>query len=284
MLLIATRCCHTCQSISCCDRTSWDIYCTMARNNSISFEGYQNFELKIIDNLKNIQSWIKTEGINSIDTLSLLSLKNEELSLAALKNIDVSKIYIPFILVEDTPAIQRYLSQYGYNVEKNNTETMFTNIPRNFGGWAIDKELFDYIRTILPEGKTILELGSGWGSGELSKYYTVYSIEHDPAWVGRYNTHYIYAPIKHGWYDIEVLKKELPQHYDLIIVDGPPGTIGRWHFSTYLTLFKATVPIIFDDVNRKPEHSLMTDVAKKLKKPFKILHGGTGKQFGVVNF
>ena len=41
------------------------------------------------------------------------------------------------------------------------------------------------------------------------KYYSVFSIEHDQSWIGKYNTHYIYAPIKNGWYDIEILKREL---------------------------------------------------------------------------
>ena len=30
--------------------------------------------------------------------------------------------------------------------------------------WAISEELFNYVREIIPEGETILELGSGWGS------------------------------------------------------------------------------------------------------------------------
>ena len=67
--------------------------------------------------------------------------------------------------------------------------------------WSISKELFDYIRKILPEGSTIVELGSGWASEQLSKYYTVYSIEHSEKWLDKYNTNYIYAPIKNNWYE-----------------------------------------------------------------------------------
>ncbi len=108
---------------------------------------------------------------------------------------------------------------------------------RNFGSWSIDKELFDFILSVLPEGKTMLELGSGWASQKLSEHYTVYSIEHNEKWVGKYNTHYIYAPIKNGWYDTSIISKEAPKDYDLILIDGPTGDIGRGGFYTNLDLF-----------------------------------------------
>ena len=41
-----------------------------------------------------------------------------------------------------------------------------------FGGWAIEESCFNLIKEILPEGKTILEMGSGYGTDILSKYYT----------------------------------------------------------------------------------------------------------------
>ena len=46
-----------------------------------------------------------------------------------------------------------------------------TKLYRGFGGWAISKELFNLIRAILPRGKTLLELGSGWTSQQFSQYY-----------------------------------------------------------------------------------------------------------------
>lgn len=153
---------------------------------------------------------------------------------------------------------------------------------RDFGTWSIDKKLFDYIRNTLSDGSTILELGSGWVSGEFSKYYTVYSIEHDARWLNRYNTHYIYAPIVHGWYSVEILQNELPEEYDLILVDGPTGKIGRGGFFTHLDLFRTDVPIIFDDVNRYHEHELMINVAIKLQRSYTIFSVAGGKQFGVL--
>ncbi len=156
-------------------------------------------------------------------------------------------------------------------------------ILRPFGGWSISKELFDFIRLILPEGKTLLELGSGWGSSQFSKHYTVYSVEHNPQWLEKYNTHYIHVPIKNKWYDPVILKAKLPDNYDLILVDGPPGYIGRHGFCTYLDLFKTDLPIIFDDVHRKAEYSLMMQVGQKLQRDVTIFNfGQRKKKFGVI--
>lgn len=147
--------------------------------------------------------------------------------------------------------------------------------------WSISEELFKYIRNVLPEGSTILELGSGWGTGELAKWYIMYSVENDPKWLNKYNTHYIYAPIVNGWYDTKVLKKELPREYDLLLIDGPLATIGRSKFFDNIHLFNTNVTMIFDDVNRKPELDLFNKVAEYVKRPTIIL-SGNGKQFGVI--
>jgi len=148
--------------------------------------------------------------------------------------------------------------------------------------WSISKELFHYIRNQLPEGKVILEMGSGWASGQFSKFYTVYSIEHNKKWVKKYNTNYIYAPIVDRWYNPKIIEKKLPKEYDLILVDGPTGSIGRNGFYTYLHLFNTDVIIIFDDVNVKENYDLMFNVSKKIKRKFKIYQGSFQRKFGVI--
>lgn len=130
-----------------------------------------------------------------------------------------------------------------------------------FGGWSIDKEVLDYLPA---KGSHILELGSGSATLEyLERGYKVTAVEHEPKWVGKYNhpnLRYIYAPLVQCkdsrfqdldlWYDPNVLSKELPQSYDLIIVDGPPG-VGqrRCGFVKHIDLFKPTRTIV-DDVHR----------------------------------
>ena len=176
-----------------------------------------------------------------------------------------------------------------------------------FGGWAISKTCFDYIRELLPGGKVILELGSGEGTAELAKYYRMYSIENQKEWINKYDSTYIYAPIKKyvnvkltedkwwgefsdkdafippigipgegselqsGWFDPEIVKENLPKKYDLILVDGPNGLIGRGGFYKYLDYFDINVPIIIDDINRKAERILMEKVSEKLEKEYIIL-------------
>ncbi len=113
-----------------------------------------------------------------------------------------------------------------------------------FGGWAIQESCFNFIREILPEGKTILELGSGHGTDALSE---------------------------------EILKEKLDGlDYDLILVDGPNGLIGRGGFLKHINLFNTQVPIIFDDINRESERQLMIKTSKLLNKPYKELDKNTG--------
>jgi len=156
----------------------------------------------------------------------------------------------------------------------------------SFGGWSIHKDTFDYILDFLPPGKTILELGSGFGTGELAKYYKMYSIESNTQWVGKYNSTYIHAPIKMydkeytvpaipgntGWYNPNSLESILPNiKYDLIFVDGPQGKFGRGGFYKHLDMFDTNLPIVFDDITREPELILMQMVAERLGKNYEII-------------
>jgi len=177
-----------------------------------------------------------------------------------------------------------------------------------FGGWAIQESCFNFIKEILPEGKTILELGSGYGTDALSKHYNMISVENQKEWVGVYKSKYLYVPIKNyhdpriiftpefgsvdnfppdlpgddspkqkGWFDHEILKEKLDGlDYDLILIDGPNGLIGRGGFLKYINLFNTQVPMIFDDINRESERQLMIKISKLLNKPYKELDKNTG--------
>ena len=164
------------------------------------------------------------------------------------------------------------------HTSNNNTKQQWTN-----SAWSISQELFNFVRYVLPKGSTMVELGSGWASSQFSKFYTVYSVEHDKRWLNKYNTNYIYAPIVNRWYDPQTLEKELPQKYDLILVDGPLGTIGRGGFYKYLHLFNTDVIIIFDDVERQAEYNLMCNVSDALNRNFTIFTDSFGKKFGIID-
>ncbi len=155
---------------------------------------------------------------------------------------------------------------------------------------TIDKRLFEYIRKVLPEGSTILELGSGWATGELAKHYKMYSVEHDPKYVGVYNSTYLEVPLcehkqihKHEstvWYDPTLLASKLKGiKYELLLVDGPVRV--RSGFVKYQRLFDLNVITIFDDVDRSIDGLVVSAVARGLKRPYTVY--SEGKSFAVLN-
>jgi len=174
--------------------------------------------------------------------------------------------------------------------------------------WCISYDLFAFIRRELGDEGTILELGSGWGTNVLSKYYTTYSVESEKEWLDKYDSNYIYAPIvkydsetpppdipglaklgkkkQSGWYDANILREKLSGlSYDLILVDGPKARVGRGGFYVWLDLFDTSVPIIFDDIIEDGEFILMEKVAAKLGKSYQLLPDGIrdDDSFGVVD-
>jgi len=136
----------------------------------------------------------------------------------------------------------------------------------SFGGWAISKELFEWIDKNIPDGSTIVELGSGTGTKELVKKYKVFSIEHDVKWVNLVSeSNYIFAPLIDGWYDVSIVKNKLPKEYDLVIVDGPIRK-DRINFIKNYQLFKTDIPIIIDDTNRNDDKEMAILLSDKLGK------------------
>jgi hypothetical protein len=145
---------------------------------------------------------------------------------------------------------------------------------KNLDNWAISQEMFDWIRENIPKGGTILEFGSGTGTIELTKHYTVFSVEQNKEWVGKSPlSTYIYAPIKGGWYDIDIVFNEIPQHYDLIIVDGPGGSHYRPGIDKYWDRLKTDIPLLFDDTHRAPDRDHAILVAEQLGKEYEEIKG-----------
>ena len=158
-----------------------------------------------------------------------------------------------------------------------------------FGGYAIAEEMYEWLLKNLPEGKTILELGSGKGTIYLTKHWKVYSIEHDKRWVNyAKKAHYIYAPIGsygtkkvYKWYDRKIIRKYIPKDYDLLLVDGPNGYIGREGFLRNLNLFKKDIPIIIDDTQREKYVKICDFICENYGKKATTIIGGN-KQFTIL--
>jgi len=146
--------------------------------------------------------------------------------------------------------------------------------------YQIDAGVLNAIKLLLPRGSTLLELGSGAGTTQLTKRYTVYSVENDEEWLGICtDANYIHAPIRDlqdssgrelKWYDIDVLAKELPSRYDLVLVDGPAGHIGREGLLTHLDLFRTDIPFVFDDTLRDRDCSIARQAAFLLNRPMYV--------------
>ena len=152
----------------------------------------------------------------------------------------------------------------------------------SWGGNSISQNLFTYLDAILPGGKTILELGSGWASAELAKYWNVISIEDDEEWFKKYHPQAFLVPktSPEGWYDRDILKQALSGlKYDLLLIDGPWD--GRKHFPDHLDLFDTSVTMVFDDVRRAVGQEVIRKVSEAVGREYTII-GESGSMFGVI--
>ena len=162
--------------------------------------------------------------------------------------------------------------------------------------WMMPNEALEWIEHNIPHGSCVLEFGSGKGSNRLSKNFLLYSVEHNPEWVSKYDTNYIYAPIKlhsdsskHnsiGWYDAEIVYSEMPKNQiALIIIDGPPKSIGRDGILEHLSILNFADLILIDDLHRGDEYNLSQEISKKCG--LKCIHfqkcknNGNERHFGV---
>jgi len=138
-----------------------------------------------------------------------------------------------------------------------------------FGGWALQHKTLQLMRVLVGNNGSILEFGSGEGTNELAKHFTVTSVEHDFNWLGLCpSSNYIHAPLEineHGsqWYSIDILKEQLPEVVDIIFVDGPPGYIGRKPFSDFLDIMPEHKFLILDDTERDSERELVEKIIDK---------------------
>lgn len=168
---------------------------------------------------------------------------------------------------------KKYLTTYDLNLHKVDLD--------NLGGWSISVEMFKWILNNIPLNGTILELGSGTGTIELSKFYNVYTIEHDEKWLNKTNNaNYIFAPLVDNWYNVEVLKKKLPKKYDLLIIDGPIQE-KRLNIMKNLDLFDFSGLVIVDDTNRLKDEQLSIDLCKIYNKKLNKIKS-EDKEFSVL--
>lgn len=162
--------------------------------------------------------------------------------------------------------------------------------------WMMPDQAFEWIEENIPYGSKILEFGSGKGSNRLSTNYCLYSVEHDPLWISKFDTNYIYAPIRFfadtaegkgiGWYDADIINANLPDgEFSLIIIDGPPKAIGRRGIMNHVSILNRTNHVLIDDLQRDEEFELSQEISRVIG--LHCIHlgkcqtNGQERQFGV---
>ncbi len=165
-------------------------------------------------------------------------------------------------------------------------------------GITINENCVNLIKRLLPNGGTILEFGSGEGTTWLSDAgYTMFSVENQKEWMDKFPNHttYINCRIKYydseylapnnifdqrGWYHPDDLFPNLPNDYDLILVDGPGSTWGRAGFFKHIDKFNTDVPMVFDDIHRTQDSDVMESVSEYVSREYEVIDIFTGVIYG----
>lgn len=153
----------------------------------------------------------------------------------------------------------------------------------NLDHWSMSIEGFDWILENITKGSKILEIGAGKGTIELNRFYDVTTIENAPEWVNSVEgVNYIYAPLVNRWYNVDILKNELPLKYDFLIIDGPKGSPNRVPMLKHLDLFYLDCPILIDDVHAKESLHIAQTLSLQLNRTLTV-HNGWQKKFATIS-
>jgi len=177
--------------------------------------------------------------------------------------------------------VNRILDVNEWNPLEKNLEMPTTLV--DYGIWHLGAQFRRLLYALVPDGSSVLELGSGIATEELAKHYKMISVEHDPAWLKDIDTTYIYAPLKDGWYDVDSVKRNIELlTYDALLIDGPVGN-SRAGFDAYHHLFDLSGWIFVDDVHRQVDSDVFDKLTEKLvnRKAWKF-YDRHGKAFGVI--
>lgn len=137
--------------------------------------------------------------------------------------------------------------------------------------WSIEKDTFNWINNNVTSDSIILEFGSGLATEYLNKICKVYSVEEDIKWVNKYHDNYIHAPLENNWYNREIIKNQIPEKCDLILVDGPAYG-DRMGFFTYRDLVDIKKincrKFVFDDLERQNDLNCYNNYLEYIKSEF----------------
>ena len=141
--------------------------------------------------------------------------------------------------------------------------------------WAVCDGIIETVKLLLNKSSLLLEFGSGFGSKQLAEYCSVQSIEHDERFVGLFpGVSYIHSPLiefkpfsefkETQWYDFSKIEADLEEHYDLILIDGPPAEYGRSGILYHMERLDKSPLWIIDDVLRHNDQLIANYIALQL--------------------
>lgn len=126
-----------------------------------------------------------------------------------------------------------------------------------------------------------LEFGSGLSTLAFDRQKTMHTaIEHSRQWIERVEPHLrnqtvevIHAPIDNGWYSWQPPENE---KYDVILIDGPPQSIGRKQCIEHVVRHVQPDGVIYvDDTMRTEEQEISAELCRRLGwQARRINHGG----------
>ena len=119
------------------------------------------------------------------------------------------------------------------------------NSDQNHARRALGRNTLTWIADNIPQNRTIFELGSGKGTEILSSRYNMVSVESNDQWLNTCDrATYINAPIINHWFDANVIARDKPGEYSLLIVDAPRV---RSKVLEHLSLFRSEITWLIDD-------------------------------------
>lgn len=146
---------------------------------------------------------------------------------------------------------------------------------QKLGGWSISEELLLDLM-MFPKGTKMVELGSGEGTKHLVSHFNLTSIEQNEKYLNLHHDNYIYAPIKHNWFDLSAFEaKDL--NCEVLLVDAPFGASRRGVIDNF-KLFNAKT-VIFDDVNREKDMEIAKEFCAVYN--YKMTVKGTDKKHAI---
>lgn len=143
---------------------------------------------------------------------------------------------------------------------------LFEAFDRNRAVWAIPPELAADLQERLRPGMRTLETGCGDSTGIFRRIVADHTaLEHDVRHAVDGAT---VCPLKDGWYDWE----PSGEPYDLILIDGPPGRIGRDGILRVLDrIADDRTTILLDDTHRRAEKRLAGELGRRLDRTLQFV-------------